>query len=53
MVSTLRYPEVPEQLDTGTILAMKSPADGWAFPAASAGDFMTLTRAAIEADPHS
>ncbi|MGN6170635.1 MAG: cupin domain-containing protein [Solirubrobacteraceae bacterium] len=53
MVSTMRFPEVAEQLDTGTILAMKGPADGWAFPAASAGDYMTLTRAAIEADPHS
>jgi uncharacterized cupin superfamily protein len=53
MVSTMRFPEVAEQLDTGTILAMKSPADGWAFPAASAGDYVTLTTAAIEADPQS
>jgi uncharacterized cupin superfamily protein len=53
MVSTMRFPEIAEQLDTGTILAMKSPADGWAFPVASAGDHMTLTLAAIEADPKS
>lgn len=53
MVSTMKFPEIAEQLDTGTILAMKSPDDGWAFPAASAGDYMTLTRTAIEADPQS
>jgi uncharacterized cupin superfamily protein len=51
MVSTMRFPEVAEQLDTGTILAMKSPADGWAFPAGSAGDYTALTREAIEAEP--
>ncbi|MBV9166740.1 MAG: hypothetical protein JO342_11365, partial [Solirubrobacterales bacterium] len=48
-----RFPEVAEQLDTGTILALKNPADGWAFPAASAGDYMALISAAIEADPKS
>jgi len=53
MVSTMRFPEVAEQLDTGTILALKNPADGWAFPAASAGDYMALISAAIEADPKS
>jgi uncharacterized cupin superfamily protein len=52
MVSTMRFPEVAEQLDTGTILAMKAPADGWAFPADSAGDYMALTMAAIEAEPN-
>jgi len=51
MVSTMRFPEVAEQLDTGTILAMKAPADGWAFPAGSAGDYMALTLEAIEAEP--
>jgi uncharacterized cupin superfamily protein len=51
MVSTMRFPEVAEQLDTGTVLAMKAPAEGWAFPAGSAGDYMTLTTAAIEAEP--
>ena len=32
LVSTMRFPEVAEQLDTGTVLALKGPADGWAFP---------------------
>jgi uncharacterized cupin superfamily protein len=50
MVSTMRFPEVAEQLDTGTILALKAPTDGWAFPADSAGDYMALTIAAIQAD---
>lgn len=53
MVSTMRFPEVAEQLDTGTVLALKGPADGWAFPAGSAGDYMALTIAAIEAEPGS
>jgi uncharacterized cupin superfamily protein len=51
MVSTMRFPEVAEQLDTGTILAMRAPADGWAFPAGSAGDYMALTLEAIKAEP--
>jgi uncharacterized cupin superfamily protein len=51
LVSTMRFPEVAEQLDTGTVLALKSPGDGWAFPSGSAGDFMALTRRALEADP--
>jgi uncharacterized cupin superfamily protein len=50
LISTMRFPEVAEQLDTGTILAMKSAGDGWAFPAGVAGDYMALTRAAIEAE---
>lgn len=51
LVSTMRFPEVAEQLDKGTILAMKSPGDGWAFPAGSAGDYLALTIDAINADP--
>jgi uncharacterized cupin superfamily protein len=51
LVSTMRFPEVAEQLDTGTILAMKAPADGWAFPAGSAGDYLALTIDAIKSDP--
>ena len=51
LVSTMRFPEVAEQLDTGTILAMTGPADGWAFPSGSAGDFVALTVEAIKADP--
>jgi len=50
LVSTMRFPEVAEQLDTGTVLAMKGPADGWAFPADSAGDYLALTFEAIKAD---
>jgi uncharacterized cupin superfamily protein len=51
LVSTMRFPDVAEQLDTGTILAMKSPADGWAFPSGSAGDYLALTIEAINCDP--
>jgi len=50
LVSTMRFPEVAEQLDTGTVLALKGPADGWAFPQGSAGDYMALTKQALEAD---
>jgi uncharacterized cupin superfamily protein len=50
LVSTMRFPEVAEQLDTGTVLAMKSPGDGWAFPPGSAGDYLALTVEAIKAD---
>lgn len=50
IVSTMRFPEVAEQLDTGTILAMKGPGDGWAFPSGSAGDYLALTLDAIKAD---
>lgn len=50
LISTMRFPEVAEQLDTGTVLAMKDPADGWAFPAGSAGNYLALTTEAIKAD---
>jgi uncharacterized cupin superfamily protein len=50
LFSTMRFPEVAEQLDTGTVLALKGPADGWAFPHGSAGDYMALTVQALEAD---
>jgi len=50
IVSTMRFPEVAEQLDTGTILAMTGPGAGHAFAAGAAGDYMELTRTAIEAD---
>ena len=50
LVSTMRFPEVAEQLDTGTILAMGEPGGGWAFPAGSERDYLELTREAIEAD---
>jgi hypothetical protein len=32
------------------VLALKGPADGWAFPAGSAGDYIALTVQALEAD---
>ncbi|MBV9311103.1 MAG: cupin domain-containing protein, partial [Solirubrobacterales bacterium] len=51
MISTMRFPEVAEQLDTGTILAIKGPSDGWAFPSGSSGDYVSLTLAALEAEP--
>jgi uncharacterized cupin superfamily protein len=50
LVSTMRFPEVAEQLDTGTVLALKSPAEGWAFPSGSAGDYLSLTLEAIKAE---
>jgi len=51
MLSTMRFPDVAEQLDTGTILAMRSAGEGWAFAADAAGDYMALTAEAIRADP--
>ncbi len=50
LISTMRFPEVAEQLDTGTVLAMRGPGDGWAFPSDSAGDYIALTLQALEAD---
>jgi uncharacterized cupin superfamily protein len=50
LVSTMRFPEIAQQLDTGTVLAMSGPGDGWAFPAGAEGDYMQLTLAAIQAD---
>jgi uncharacterized cupin superfamily protein len=50
LISTMRFPEVAEQLDTGTVLALKGPGDGWAFPPGSAGDYIKLTTEALEAD---
>jgi uncharacterized cupin superfamily protein len=47
MISTMRFPEVAEQLDTGTILPMRAPGDGWAFPSGAAGDYIALTMEAI------
>jgi hypothetical protein len=39
MVSTMRFLEIAEQLDTGTVLALKAPTDGWPLPAGTAGDY--------------
>jgi uncharacterized cupin superfamily protein len=49
-ISTMRHPELAEYPDTGTVLAMKAPGDGWAFPAGSAGDYVTLLGEAVRAD---
>ena len=51
LISTMRFPEVAEQVDTGTILALTGPADGWAFPSGAAGDYLALTLDSIKADP--
>jgi uncharacterized cupin superfamily protein len=50
LISTMRFPEVAEQLDTGTVLALKSPGEGWAFPSGRAGDYLALSMEAIKAD---
>ncbi|MDQ3850020.1 MAG: cupin domain-containing protein [Actinomycetota bacterium] len=31
--STMRFPDVAEHVDTGTVLAVTGPRQGWAFPA--------------------
>lgn len=51
VVSTMQFPDVAEQLDTGTVLAMRSAGDGWSFPAGSEQDYRVLTVAALQADP--
>jgi uncharacterized cupin superfamily protein len=50
LISTMRFPDVAEQLDTGTVLAITGPAGGWAFPKGSDDDYMKLTMQALEAD---
>jgi uncharacterized cupin superfamily protein len=50
MVSTMRYPELAEYPDTGTVLAVRGPGDGRAFPHGSAGDWGDLVHRALEAD---
>lgn len=50
LVSTMRFPDIAEQLDTGTVLAIRAPGEGWAFPAGAEGDYMALTAEAIEAE---
>ena len=50
IVSTMRFPEIAEQLDTGTVLPMTGPGEGWAYPAGSEGDYLALTMQALQAD---
>jgi uncharacterized cupin superfamily protein len=57
LVSTMRFPEVAEHADTGTVLTMTGPATGQAFPAGTDRPFPELYVAAMraaaerEADP--
>ena len=51
LISTMRFPAVAEQLDTCTVLALKGPTDGWAFPSGTAGDYVALAIEAVKADP--
>ena len=51
LVSTMRYPDIAEHVDTGTVLAIKNPSEGWAFPAGSEGDYMGLVTEAMEGEP--
>ncbi len=52
MVSTVRFPDVAVQVDTGTVLAMAGPGPdaGWSFPAGAGGDYLELTMEAIRCD---
>jgi hypothetical protein len=52
MVSTVRFPDVAVQVDTGTILAMAGPGPdaGWSFPADAGGNDLELTMEAIRRD---
>jgi uncharacterized cupin superfamily protein len=50
VVSTMRFPEVAEQLDTGTVLTLTAPGEGRAYPTGSDGDYLQLTMAAMQAD---
>ena len=50
MISTMVYPEIAEHVDTGSVLAMRGPADGKIFPGGAEGDYMQLIQAAIDAD---
>lgn len=51
MVSTQRNPEIAEYPDTGAVLAMRGPGDGWAFPEGSAADYLSVVRDALAAEP--
>lgn len=47
-VSTMRYPEIVEHLDTGATLAMSGPAAGKVFPAGVDVDVMSAVMSAME-----
>ncbi len=48
MVSTQRYPEIAEHLDTGATLAMSAPGAGKVFPAGVDVDVMTAVVSAMQ-----
>jgi uncharacterized cupin superfamily protein len=50
MVSTQRFPDIAEHVDTGTTLAITEPGGGRAFPSGSEGDAMELVQAAVAAE---
>lgn len=50
VVSTMRQPEVAEYPDTGAVLAMRGPGDGWAFPEGSAAEWVAVVAGALRAD---
>ncbi len=49
IVSTMRFPEVAEHVDTGTILAMTGPQEGKSFPAGTDVPFMETVLRAMDA----
>ncbi len=50
IVSTMRYPDIAEHVDTGTLLAMKDPSGGKSFPAGTDLPFPELWQQALDAD---
>ena len=50
MLSTMRFPDVAEHVETGTVLAMTGEGEGKVFPAEAEGDFMELFNKAHEAE---
>lgn len=47
--STMRFPEIAEYLDTGTLLAMTGPAEGKTFPAGTDAPFLDSVLSAMKA----
>jgi uncharacterized cupin superfamily protein len=50
MISTMRFPDVAEHVDTGATLAIREPGGGKVFPAGSESDVMEAVRAALAAE---
>jgi uncharacterized cupin superfamily protein len=49
LVSTMRFPDVAEHLDTGAWLAITGPAEGKVFPAGADAPFLDAVLAAMDA----